>query len=519
MKQKIFHTIKKPKIYIPIIALALLAVFLFRDKASADVTVVVRPETFAQQVSVAGKVIAAQDVSLGFEGSGKVAGVYAKVGDKVNQGQLIASISNADLQANLLQRQAKLEAEQAKLNDLKKGKRPEEIAVAQSDVASAQASLDQAKESMRDIISDAYTTAEDIVHNKVDQFVQNGRSDNPKLTFVVTDSGTKYDIESSRIKIEATLKVWQNLSSNLSGGSDIVKATADTQSYLSSLNTFLLKISSVVNALASDSNPGLSQTTIDKYKSDISISRTNLRGAISAVTSGQTMIKNGETDLVTAQNRLKLDQAGYVQEDIDAQLAQVKAAQAYVASAQAQIGKTVIVAPFGGVVTRMDLHVGEIVGGGTSGVSLISSARFEVESFVPEVNIASIKLSNNAKISLDAYGDGEKFDAVLTEINPAETIKDGVSTYKIKLQFTTDDERIRPGMTANITISTDQRNGVLAVSPKALVRKNGKAYVMVQSGKEVKEQEVVTGAVSFDGMIEIVSGLRDGDTIVIKKTN
>ncbi len=516
MKRKILHSIKKPKIYIPLIVLIIIVGLFLRKGSSTDTFIEVSPQQFVQQVSVAGKVIAAQDVNLGFEGSGKVSGVYANVGDKVYQGQLLASIGSGDLQASLLQRQARLEAEEAKLSDLKKGKRPEEIAVSQSAVLSAKTSLDQAKESMIDTLSDSYTLAEDIIHNKVDQFIGNGRTDTPRLTFSVSDSMQKYDIESNRVKIEVVLKLWQTLVANLSTSNNLTESMSDSQINLNMVNTFLLKISSVVNNLSTDYNPNLSQTTIDKYKSDISIARTNLRTAIGAVTSGETQIKNAETALVTAENKLKLDQAGYVKEDIDAQMAQVKAAQADVDSVRAQIAKTVIVAPFVGVVTKMDLNVGEIVSSLGSSVSLISSARYEIESYVPEVNIALIKLKSKAKISLDAYGNDTKFDAVLSEINPAETIKDGVSTYKIKLQFTADDERIRPGMTANITISTDQRNDVIAIAPKALIKRDGKTFVLKKVDKEIIEQEVTTGAVSFDGKVEIVSGLKDGDTVVIK---
>lgn len=80
--------------------------------------------------------------------SGRISGVYAKVGDKVAAGALLAQIENGDLRAAVSQKQAAHEKEQAKLSALLAGTRPEEIAVKEAAVAEAETKLAQAARAM-----------------------------------------------------------------------------------------------------------------------------------------------------------------------------------------------------------------------------------------------------------------------------------------------------------------------------------------------------------------------------------
>ncbi len=144
---------------------------------------------------------------------------------------------------------------------------------------------------------------------------------------------------------------------------------------------------------------------------------------------------------------------------------------------------------------------------------MLSRGVFQIESYVPEVNIANIEVGDSAVVTLDAYG-AETFAATIASIDPAETVKDGVSTYKTTLQFTTEDPRIRSGMTANITITTEQKFGVLIVPQGAIVRRSGNTYVQILSDKEVIERQVTTGTTSL-GQVEILSGIAAGEMIVL----
>jgi multidrug efflux pump subunit AcrA (membrane-fusion protein) len=152
-------------------------------------------------------------------------------------------------------------------------------------------------------------------------------------------------------------------------------------------------------------------------------------------------------------------------------------------------------------------------------MAVISKDKFKIETNVPEADIAKVGVGNVANVSLDAYGRDTIFPTKVIAIDPAETVIDGVSTYKVTLQFITEDERIKSGMTANIDIVTAKKEGILAIPQRALIRKDGIRIVRVLVEKEIEERKVETGIVGFDGFIEILSGLKEGETIVVFSDN
>jgi multidrug efflux pump subunit AcrA (membrane-fusion protein) len=190
-------------------------------------------------------------------------------------------------------------------------------------------------------------------------------------------------------------------------------------------------------------------------------------------------------------------------------------ATAAVQSIKVEIGERTIRAPFSGVVTAVEAKVGAIASPGEVAVSLQSDDTLQIESFVPEVNIAQISVGDKARVTLDAYGEDASFEAAVVSIDPAETIRDGVSTYRAVLQFSARDERIKSGMTANVTITTDEREAIVSIPRGAVLERDGVKYVQVRTGEATEEREVTTGKISSLGNIEIVSGLSEGDIIVL----
>ncbi len=139
-----------------------------------------------------------------------------------------------------------------------------------------------------------------------------------------------------------------------------------------------------------------------------------------------------------------------------------------------------------------------------------------IESFIPEINISLIELNDSARVTLDAYGEEVEFNATVVRIDPAETIRDGVSNYKIEMVFNEVDERILAGMTANVRIMTEYRERALSIPQGFVKRENGRTFVSVQTGADTSEErEVVTGTISSSGEIEILSGLAPGE--ILKK--
>jgi multidrug efflux pump subunit AcrA (membrane-fusion protein) len=160
--------------------------------------------------------------------------------------------------------------------------------------------------------------------------------------------------------------------------------------------------------------------------------------------------------------------------------------------------------------------VGSTVAANEAVASIISTGKLQIESYVPEIHVPLIRLGNEASVTLDAYGDDTPFRAHVIAIDPAETSRDGVSTYKTTLEFVERDERIKSGMTANIVITSERKSDVLSVPQGALTRKDGSVFLKVREGEVFIERHVETGIVSSSGEIEIVSGLNDGDVVLLE---
>ncbi|HRY62364.1 MAG TPA: efflux RND transporter periplasmic adaptor subunit, partial [Candidatus Paceibacterota bacterium] len=213
--------------------------------------------------------------------------------------------------------------------------------------------------------------------------------------------------------------------------------------------------------------------------------------------------------------QLALKQAGTSDEEIRAQEAAVEEARANVSSIRAQIGKTILRSPISGIITKKDFEVGEIVSANEPVLYVISDNNFEMEANVPEADIAKVDIGDAAKVTLDAYGPDVVFDSVVTKIDPAETMIEGVATYKTTLSFVKKDERVKSGMTANIDILTDKKEGVPAVPQRAVSAEDGERFVMLNTGGDTPEKRViVVGLRGSDGYTEVLSGLVEGDKIV-----
>ena len=313
------------------------------------------------------------------------------------------------------------------------------------------------------------------------------------------------------------LSTWRGEITSLSFASprNLAEAIEKAQRNLSETSSVLALAATILNgAIPSSSN---SQDDINGYISDIATARAAINTQVSSLTSAATARASASAALNTARKNFTLKRAGATIADIDVQKAQVRSAEAFLQDARATAQKALIIAPFAGIVTRVDATPGEIVSPNTSEISMISTGELEVESFVPEINLPLLSVGNRAVITLDAYGADVLFTANVVSIDPAQTVRDGVSTYRAILEFDRTDPRIRAGMTANVTITTEERDGVISMPRELIFEREGKKFLRVKEGREIVEREVTAGSISSLGSIEITSGLKEGDVVIFSE--
>lgn len=487
--------------------------FYLGQGTSSGATFTISPGDFRKQVSVSGTIIAAQNVELGFATNGRIALTYARVGQRVAAGTILAETENGDLVATLSQKRAALAQARANLASLQAGTRPEELAIASASVASAAAAL-------VDALRSAYTASDDAVHNKLDAFFTNPRTD-PKLSFSISNANLKTTLERGRSAIEPAFAAWTLLTAALTNAR-AADSAGQAQTYLAQVATLLADANTAINQGLPD--PTTSSAALSSYASTLATGRTN-------VNSAATLLTSAAAALDAARNTLILKQAGSTSETVAAQAAAVAAAAADVENARAALNKTYVTAPFAGIVTRMDAKVGETVSPTTSLISVQSDGIFQIETYVPETAIAGIAAGNSATTTLDAYGSSVALPATVVAVDPAETMNNGVPAYKTTLSLCRSDlhsccagltctiltanPTIRSGMTANVIITTGVLHNAIVIPNGAMGNKNGVPYVSVLvNGKAVK-RTVRTGPSPALGQTEIISGLSEGDVILL----
>jgi RND family efflux transporter MFP subunit len=190
----------------------------------------------------------------------------------------------------------------------------------------------------------------------------------------------------------------------------------------------------------------------------------------------------------------------------------VAAAYANVESASAQIDKTIITAPFDGIISKQDVFEGEVAQSNIAIITLSSRDSFKVEAFASEIDVRNIHVGDSAQISLDD-GSGRFFDAEINSMDPAEDLIDNVSNYKVTLNFRENISDLRSGVGASVSIAAEKKNDVLLIPQDAVFEEEGKKFVYISKNGLREKKEIQTGIYGADNMAEVISGLSSGDNV------
>jgi len=501
------------------LAALVLAVFagykLFGSEDAAPSTVLAMRGTVVQEVSVTGTTKPAESVNLAFERSGRIVRVYVDVGDTVSAGQALAALDQGELSAQLLEAEATVDAAGAKLAELERGAREEDLRIKETELKKAEQDLANEYDSIPTVLNDAYANADDAVRKQTDELFSNDESVSPQITFTTTASQLETEVEFQRALLTQELKTWRSeldLLSTASSDSALDRALGNAKTRLSLVRDFLSKLADVVTGATG----AITQSTITAYKANISTALGNVNAAASDTNSQAQTIASQKITVQKIQDELNLKLAGSSKEEVLAQRAVVGQAEAKAQLVRAQLEKTVLRSPIAGTVTKQDTKLGEIANASTPLVSVISESELEIEANVPEADVAKIAPGDPVRITLDAYGSGVEFRGRITSVDPAETVVEGVPTYKTTIHFEEADSRVKPGMTANLDITTETKEGVIYVPQRAVGARNGTQFVRVllSSAREPVERMVTTGLRGSDGSIEVVSGITEGEQVL-----
>jgi len=498
-------------------------------KASKYETVKVERGNLVQTVDATGKIESSNDLSLHFDGMGIVENVRVKEGDTVRAGQWLANLSLSQLNAAVAQAQASLDQKLV-------GATVEQIAVSEKQVESAQIALTKAEDTLKDTTSladknlsakydYALTVLDDSYIKMYNAYIA---AKNIQTTYF-----TGYDQES--------LIVRNNLESNILNQKDYTKTaidlarstkkiedidTAVAQSK-DSLIKMLSGLTAIRDACDTDSYKNIvtstEKTSLDGHKGYINTSQTSvssLQNDISILkTQNENNINSATASVDAARANFELQQANYdslVAKPRDIDIAYY---QAVLDQAVANRSKAIIYAPIDGVVTKVNKKKGELISSSEAMIELLSP-HYEIKVDVPETDVVKVKVDDEATVTLDALGSDIKFTGKVLTVDPASTEIQDVVYYKVKVAINDNgDETVKPGMTADVLIKTDNRDNVFFIPSRAVLTKveTDEKYVRVLKDEKIEERIIKLGLKADDGKIEVLSGLNEGEEIVLRE--
>ncbi len=269
----------------------------------------------------------------------------------------------------------------------------------------------------------------------------------------------------------------------------------------------------------------LAQAQLESARSSLHETRSNMELAGKELTRFTSLVGSqagSQSDLDRADAQSKMLNAR-----LQKQTAEIAVAEAEVAQWKQQVDDTIIVAPFGGIVTTKNSQPGEMispmsVGGFTrTGIcTIVDMSSLEIEVDVNESYINRVEAGQAVDATLDSYPD-VKFPAKVIAIIP--TADRQKATVKVRVGFEKIDPRILPDMAVKVAFRskeiTDKPTGekLLALPKSAIDDDNGRTIVWVVAGDKVERRAVNVSQTSNDESA-ISAGLSNGEEVVIKKS-
>ncbi len=210
----------------------------------------------------------------------------------------------------------------------------------------------------------------------------------------------------------------------------------------------------------------------------------------------------------------------------------VNSARESVQKAQTNLGYATITSPIDGVVLSKSVEEGQTVAASFNTPELFNIAQdltdMRVIANIDEADIGGVKEGQRVTFTVDAFPD-DKFEGTVTQVRQEATTTSNVVTYEVVIGAPNKDLKLKPGLTANVTIYTLEKNDVLAVPSKALrfmpneaLLKKGEQIedvdapqkVWTMEGNTFKAHKVETGITN--GMLtEIISGISEGTEVLV----
>jgi membrane fusion protein (multidrug efflux system) len=191
----------------------------------------------------------------------------------------------------------------------------------------------------------------------------------------------------------------------------------------------------------------------------------------------------------------------------------MKSNEAKVAAARAKLADTYIRAPFSGHVGLRRVSLGALINPGTVITTLDDTSVIKVDFSVPDNYVSELRAGQTLLATSTAYP-SRRFEGRVVSVD--SRIEPSTRSVTVRGIVPNGDAALKPGMFLTVTLAKEQRTA-LVIPEQALVPEQARQYVYVASNERVAKREVRIGR-REPGRVEVVSGLTEGERVVIEGT-
>jgi macrolide-specific efflux system membrane fusion protein len=523
--------------------------FAPKEAVSTGRTVSVQSGTVSETVTATGTVDTAGTVALSFASGGAVTAVKVAQGDTVRAGKALVSIDDAAARQGLYSARASyvqaetstqktsltLTGAQQSVTDARASAELSRKGYEQA-VATARTALKDAKSSWSATCLDpAGTCPDDATWAQLrgaEADVAGARTAYDQAVQTASAQETTNNIKLNQASVNlAEDKARQDAACNTYGSSaaqctSAVDATRSAQQQYDLLvngnaTAAIQSQQTLVNADARITTANIAlrklQTTLPTQAQDgITAAEQSLKTALLQQSKGlaadQQSIRNAEQSLASLQASSASVNVG-AGRSITADRAAVDVARAGLLQAKETLADTTLRAPVAGIVAAVDATVGSSSPAGTTMVTIIPNASYQVVADFSEADAMKVAVGQAATVTFDALTGGTATGTV-TAVDILPTTGSNVTTYGVTITLSDVPDGLRDGMSASVVVTVDEATGVLWVPTAAVTTAGGQSTVTVRKDGVETTVQVTTGLAGDNGT-EILTGVAEGDQLVV----
>ena len=453
------------------------------DAAAVNVTVYdAAVGNISNMVTYTGEIKASESVAVSPKVSGKVVSVYVEEGQYVNAGDVLFKIDDTDLKLQYNQAQAAYNTARVGYDNTKNSTTKQTTMQVEQALKNAQDNYDRQKQLYDN--NSTVKVAETAFANAKDAY-----------------ESAQQNYENNLVSAKNALSTAET---NYNNTKSLFEAGGATQTALDAAKSGYENAQAAYETLESNQKLALENSKAAMQQAEENLKTVNIN-ARASLDSAELALKNAQEsyDLtVNVTNNASTKSAA----------ASLESASAALSLARNALNNATVKAPISGFVSSKTATAGQMVSAGMTAVTIHNTNSVDGEVHVTESVISSLQIGTPATVTVKSAG-AENMPGTISLLNQVKDPQTGMFTVKVNIPNA--DNILKAGMFADITLQTSAVSDVLCIPSKAIMQEGEERYVYVTDGATAQKRTITEG-VTNGTVTEIISGINEGDKIVLK---